>query len=72
MSIKTFSIELISGVPIIRDNDHVILLDTGSPYTIHNSTSFNFLVKLVQAHLILKILAKKWGCKSPLYWEWIF
>ena len=45
MSIKTFSIELISGVPIIRDNDHVILLDTGSPYTIHNSTSFNFLDK---------------------------
>ena len=43
MSIKTFSIELISGVPIIRDNDHVILLDTGTPQTIHNSTELNFL-----------------------------
>ena len=43
MSIKTFSIELISGVPIIRDNQHVILLDTGTPQTIHNSTELNFL-----------------------------
>ena len=45
MSIKTFSIELISGVPIIRDNDHVILLDTGTPQTIHNSTNLNLLGK---------------------------
>ena len=45
MKIKEYSLEIISGVPIIRNNEHVILIDTGSPQSIHNAKVFNFLDK---------------------------
>jgi hypothetical protein len=45
MASTTFKIELISGAPVFRDNENIILLDTGAPQTIHTSTELNFLDK---------------------------
>jgi hypothetical protein len=45
MTSITFSIEIIKGAPVFRDNGNIILLDTGAPKTIHTSTELNFLDK---------------------------
>jgi hypothetical protein len=45
MASTTFTIELISGAPVFRDNENIFLLDTGSPQTIHNSNNLIFLGK---------------------------
>lgn len=37
-----FQIELVDKVPIVRDGQNVILIDTGSPVTIHTQNSINF------------------------------
>ena len=39
---KRFEINLFKGHPIITDSENVILVDTGSPATIHNSNSLKF------------------------------
>lgn len=38
----SFSLELFDGHPILRDGGHVILLDTGSPVTLHTSPELLF------------------------------
>jgi len=43
MNNNTFSLEIIDGHPLIKTDIYTILIDTGSPITIHNSRSFNFL-----------------------------
>ena len=45
MPTQKFTIEILSGVPIIREKDLVILVDTGSPQTVHAASALNFLGK---------------------------
>jgi hypothetical protein len=39
---KTFELELFEGHPIIRDDNNTILIDTGSPVTLHHEGSLSF------------------------------
>lgn len=39
---KTYQLHLFDGHPIIHDGDHIILIDTGAPSTIHTSESLTF------------------------------
>jgi hypothetical protein len=43
MPTKTFQLNIIDGHAIIEENKNIILVDTGSPVTIHTQNIFNFM-----------------------------
>ena len=42
---KSFNLEIFKGHAIIRDADNIILVDTGAPSTVNETTSFSFFNK---------------------------
>lgn len=40
---RTFKIDFVEGHLLIRDNENIILVDTGSPVTMHKESTLNFL-----------------------------
>ena len=47
---QTFPINLVDGHLLISDNGNTILVDTGSPMTVHNAQSLNFLGREFKTH----------------------
>ena len=47
---QTFPINLVDGHLLISDNDNIILVDTGSPMTVHNAHSLHFLGREFKTH----------------------
>jgi hypothetical protein len=41
---KSFNLEIFKGHAIIRDADNIILVDTGAPRTVNQTTSFLFAI----------------------------
>lgn len=48
---RKFPLEIIAEHLIIRDGDHIFLIDTGAPITIHQATTVNFC-------------SKEWDCST--------
>ncbi|ROL60270.1 hypothetical protein D9V86_09595 [Bacteroidetes/Chlorobi group bacterium ChocPot_Mid] len=44
----TYQLELIDGHPIIKEDENIILIDTGSPISIHNLNQLNFNSELFE------------------------
>ena len=40
---RTFKIDFVEGHLLIRDNENIILVDTGSPVTMHKESTLSFL-----------------------------
>lgn len=47
---QTFPINLVDGHLLISDNGNTILVDTGSPMTVHNTQSLHFLGREFKTH----------------------
>lgn len=47
---QTFPINLVDGHLLISDNGNTILVDTGSPMTVHNAQSLHFLGREFKTH----------------------
>ena len=47
---RTYNINLVEGHLLISDNGNTILVDTGSPITVHSETNLNFLNRDFRVH----------------------